>query len=73
MQFKGFVIGVIRNDKDVVIVRTGLYALDEWALLGIKNIDLVPLKEKAGFGNFLAGHDVTTIIFRVHAASPTAN
>ena len=73
MEFKGFVIGVVGNDEDVVLVGSGLDALDERPLVGIEDIDFVPLEEDVFHRNFLASYDVTAIIFRIHAASSNAD
>ena len=58
---------VVGDDEDVVWGAAGLDALDERSLVGVDDIDLVPLEEEAGHGYSLAGHDVSGAVFGVHA------
>lgn len=44
-KFKRIIFFVVGNDEDVLLVRSGLYALDNRALCRVEDVRLAPLKE----------------------------
>ena len=68
-EFEWVVLWVVRNDEDVLLVRSRLYALDNGPLLGVEDVWFVPLEEEVAHGYSLACHDVTGEIGWTHAIS----
>lgn len=60
------VVGVVGNDKDVLIVGTAPDALDERSLLRVEHVGLIPLKEQIIERNTLASHEVPGIVSGLH-------
>ena len=44
-KFKGVILFVVGNDEDVLLVRSGLYALDNCTLCRVEDVGFVPLEE----------------------------
>lgn len=44
-EFEGVVLWVIGNDEDMLLVRSGLYALDNRTLCRVEDIGFIPLEE----------------------------
>lgn len=57
-KLEGLVGGVVGDDEDGIVRGTTADALDERALVGVEDIDLVPLEKKVGGWHSLAGYDV---------------
>ena len=57
-ELEGGVSGVVGDQKNVLLVGSLPYSLDECALVGIEYIGFVPLEEDVGEGDFLARHEV---------------
>lgn len=53
----------------MILVVSGLDAFDEWSLIRVDDIHLVPLKEELIYGYTLTRNDVTGAVFWVHAGS----
>ena len=66
-EFERFVFLIVGDDEDVILVAARFDALDERALFGVEDVDLVPLEEEVGHGYALAGNDVARTIFGIHA------
>ncbi len=65
-KLEGLIGGVVGNDEDVIVRGAAADALDERALVGVDNIDLVPLEKKVGGWHSLAGYDVAGGVLGVH-------
>ena len=68
-EFKGIVFLIIGYDEYMILVVSGLDAFDEWSLIRVDDIHLVPLKEELIHGYTLTRNDVTGAVFWVHAGS----
>ena len=44
-QFKGVIVGVVRDNKDVLLVRSRFYSFDERSLRSVEDVGLIPLEE----------------------------
>ena len=69
----GFVVGVVGDDEDVVVVGSPLDALDEWSLYGVEDIDFVPLEEEVGQRYALAGDEVSGAVCGEHGVACDAD
>ena len=69
----GFVVGVVGDDEDVVVVGSPLDALDEWSLYGVEDIDFVPLEEEIGQRYALAGDEVSGAVCGEHGVACDAD
>lgn len=65
-KLEGLVGGVVGNDEDGIVRGAAADALDERALVGVEDIDLVPLEKKVGGWHSLAGYDVAGGVLGVH-------
>ncbi len=68
-QLEGVVGFVVGHDEYAVGGGTGFDAFDECALIGIDDVDFVPLEKEVGHGYALAGNDVARGVFGIHAGA----
>lgn len=65
-QGKRRIVRVVGNTCDAIFVLCGLDALDECPLVGVKDIDVVPLEEYIVQRKKFACHKVARIVFGYH-------
>lgn len=65
-QGKWRIVGVVGNTRDAIFVLGGLDALDECPLVGIEDIDVVPLEEYIVQRKKFARYEVARIVFGYH-------
>lgn len=73
MQLEWFVVLVVGDDENVVVVFGSSYALDEWALVGVEDVDFVPLEEDVGERYAPACHYVARAEGWLHGVSLDVN
>lgn len=60
------IVFVVGNAGDIVVIVCRLHSFDECALVGIKDIDMVPLEEDVVHGKYLASDEIPGVVLRNH-------
>lgn len=60
------IVFVVGNAGDVVVIVCRLHSFDECALVGIKDINMVPLEEDVVHGKYFASDEIPGVVLRNH-------